>query len=390
MHFNPAATALPASGIREIVNQVFARGPENFLRLEIGEPDFDAPENVRRAAAEASQGPVRYTPSTGIMPLREALASRLTNAVGMHLAPEQVIVCQGAVQGVSAVFHGLLTEGDEVLIPDPSWPNYEMLASMVGAKPVLYPLREENLYLPDVSELEALISPRTKILVINSPGNPTGAVFNESLVQELVEMAARHGIWVVSDEVYDELIFEGTAARASRYNPDGVIGVYSFSKTYAMTGYRIGYVSAPRPLADLLMKLQEPLISCCSAVSQLAGLEAISGPQNAVDMMRATYRHRRDLLSNCLSDVGLHAVPPAGAFYQMVPLTPGADSRAAALNLLDHGLAVAPGSAFGKHATSFIRLSLASDDGTIQQGVKILAQWAQETNLGANLTASER
>ncbi|WP_460832601.1 pyridoxal phosphate-dependent aminotransferase [Nocardioides hungaricus] len=376
---------LPPSGIREIVNRVFAIGSDRLLRLEIGEPDFAPPPHVVAAAHAAADEPVLYTPSVGILPLREALAARLTDRVGMPYDPWQVVVSQGAIQGIAACFHAILTPGDDVLIPDPGYPNYAMLATMVGARNVPYSLLPEHEFAPQVEELERLVTPRTRMIVINSPGNPTGAVWPAETVRAVVEFAAARGIWVLSDEVYDDLIFEGEPAHAARYAPDHVIGVYSFSKTFAMTGYRTGYLACPRPLADVLLVLQEPLISCCSAISQKAALAAITGPWDTVEDMRTTYARRRDLTHGLLQEAGFDVVRPRGAFYQMVPLAPGVDGRLAALDLVERGLAVAPGTAFGSTARSSIRLSLASDESTIRRGVELLAQWCIETGHGARL-----
>ena len=198
--------------------------------------------------------------------------------------------------------------------------------------------------------------------MLNSPANPTGAVVPATTVAAIVELAAAHGIWVLSDEVYDELVFEGEMANAAQYDREHVIGVYSFSKTYSMTGWRVGYTASPQPLARLLGTLQEPTLSCISAVSQHAALAALEGPQQGVADKREIYRGRRDLVSGLLADGGFDAVRPAGAFYQMVPLAPGTDSRLAALDLVEHGVATAPGTAFGDVATDQLRVSLAASE----------------------------
>lgn len=387
MDLNPVAADLPASGIREIVNRVFEIGPERLVRLEIGEPDFAPPAHVVEAAHAAIVEPVRYTPSVGILPLREVLADRLTTRTGVSYSTRDVVVSQGAIQGIAACFFSILTAGDEVLVPDPGYPNYAMLATLVGARPVPYPLLAADAFEPDLDRLRALITPRTRIIVINSPGNPTGAVWPPDTVRRVVELAVEHDLWVVSDEVYDELIFEGEPAHAARYDADHVIGVYSFSKTFAMTGYRVGYVACPRRLADVLLVIQEPLVSCCSTVSQKAALAAMVGPQDTVDQMRATYAARRDLMYSLLRDASLDVVEPHGSFYQMVPLAQGVDARLAALDLVERGLAVAPGTAFGDVASSSIRLSLASDDRSIRRGVEMLVQWCEETGRGQRLVA---
>ncbi len=223
------------------------------------------------------------------------------------------------------------------------------------------------------------------MIVLNSPGNPTGTVFPPDVVRAIVELAARRDMWVLTDEVYDELVFEGEAANAAQHGRDGVVAVYSFSKTYAMTGWRVGYVAAPEELSALLGTVQEPLLSCISGVSQHAALAALEGPQDCVASMRDSYRARRDLLVGLLRDGGFEVVEPHGAFYQMLPLAPGADSRRAALDLLGDGVAVAPGTAFGAVAADHFRLSLASSEAVLREAVERIVEWAERTDRGLAL-----
>jgi aspartate aminotransferase len=388
LQMSTLAEQVPASGIREIVNLVFARPDADIVRLEIGEPDFATPRHVAEAAHAAIRDGVGYTQSFGITPLRESICRRLARVAELHYEPDEVVVSQGAVQAVAAAFFGILGVGDEVLIPDPAWPNYEMLALLRGALPRHYSLPAENDFRPDLDEIASLLTDRTRIIVLNSPANPTGAVLPAEVVEAVVHLAADRGIWVLSDEVYDELIFEGEPANAARYGRDHVIGVYSFSKTYAMTGWRVGYAACPRPLARLLGTIQEPLLSCISGVSQLAALGALEGPQECVDEMRSTYRSRRDLMTRLLAEAGFDAVQPSGAFYQMVPLAPGADARRAALELVDCGVATAPGTAFGRIAADHLRLSLAAGHRSIEQGIERIAAWSSATDRGDHLRES--
>jgi aspartate/methionine/tyrosine aminotransferase len=252
--------------------------------------------------------------------------------------------------------------------------------------PVAYPLLPGDGFVPDPEDVAARITSRTKVIVLNSPGNPTGTVFPAEIVRAIVELGARRGVWVLSDEVYDELVFEGTPANAAQYGPDGVVGVYSFSKTYAMTGWRVGYVAAPKALAALLGTVQEPLLSCISGVSQHAALAALQGPQQCVADMRESYRNRRDVLVGLLRAGGFEVVEPHGAFYQMLPLAPGADARLAALDLLGDGVSVAPGTAFGAVAADHFRLSLASSEPVLRQAVERILDWAGRTDRGAALS----
>jgi aspartate aminotransferase len=380
---SPTSDRVPGSGIREIVNLVVERA--DVLRLEIGEPDFTTPAHIVEAGHLAALAGARYTQSAGTLQLREAISAKLKLVNGLDCPPQRVIVCQGAVQGCSAVLAALLSPGDEVLIADPAWPNYEMLVLLHGAVPVRYPTPPERGFLPSVDEIERLVSPRTRALVVNTPANPTGAVFPPDLVAGLVELAGRHDLVLLADEVYDELIFEGAAANAASLDPERVVGLYSFSKTYAMTGWRIGYVAAPQWLAPSLWKLQEPLISCVSEVSQAAAVAALEGPQDCVAEMRDAYRRRRDLVVGMLTDAGIEVTPPHGAFYLMLPFAPGVDGRLAALDLVEHGVSVAPGSAFGEAARGHARISLASGERVLAEAVGRIVDWYRRTGGGASL-----
>jgi aspartate aminotransferase len=383
---SPTSDSVPGSGIREIVNLVLERGAD-VLRLEIGEPDFSTPAHIVEAGHLAALAGARYTQSAGTLQLREAISAKLKLVNGLDCPPPQVIVCQGAVQGCSAVLAALLSPGDEVLIADPAWPNYEMLVLLHGAVPVRYQTSPERGFLPSLDEIERLVSRRTRALVVNTPANPTGAVFPPDLVAGLVELARRHDLVLLADEVYDELIFEGAAANAASLDPEHVVGLYSFSKTYAMTGWRIGYVAAPEWLAPSLWKLQEPLISCVSEVSQAAAVAALEGPQDCVAEMRDAYRRRRDLVVGMLVDAGIEVTRPHGAFYLMLPFAAGVDGRLAALDLVEHGVSVAPGSAFGEAARGHARISLASSEQVLGEAVERIVDGYRRTGGGGRLGA---
>jgi aspartate aminotransferase len=380
---SPAAASVPGSGIREIVN--LALSLPDVVRLEIGEPDAATPAHIVAAGHAATQVRNRYTQSAGIPTLRAALADRLHTRYGLAADPELVVVSQGAVQGLAAVFAALLQPGDEVLVPDPAWPNYEMQALLYGASAVHYPLRPENGFVPDLAELAALITPRTRILVINSPSNPTGVVFPAETIGALVDLAVAHGVTVVSDEVYDEIVFDGTHTNAAALAPEHVVSVFSFSKTYAMTGSRIGYLVGPAWLMPTVARLQEPLLSCVTAASQAEAVAALEGPQEFVAETLAAYRSRRDLVVGLLADAGIAVTVPSGAFYLMVPLADGVDSRSAAVHLVHNGVATAPGTAFGDTASSHLRLSLASSEEQLTLGVGRLVDWYRRTGGGREM-----
>lgn len=378
----PTAVAVQHSGIREIVNMVIGRPPGEVVRLEIGEPGFSTPPHIVDAGAAAA-ATARYAPSAGHMALREALVRRMARVTGVDVAPEQIIVTQGGVQACALTMTALLAPGDEVLVPDPAWPNYEMIVDMLGGRAVRYPLPAASGFVPDPDDVVARMTDRTRVLVLNSPGNPTGAVFPRDVVRALVDAAAARGIVVLSDEVYDELIFEGEAAAAITLDDQHVVAVHSFSKTYAMTGWRVGWAVAPMWLAPTMAKLQEPQLSCIPDLTSAGALAALEGPQDAIAEMREAYRARRDLCVELITAAGIDVAVPRGAFYLMVPLAPGVDSRLAAIDLVDHGVSVAPGTAFGDAAGDHIRISLASEEPELREGIGRLTAWYAATEGGA-------
>jgi aspartate/methionine/tyrosine aminotransferase len=227
------------------------------------------------------------------------------------------------------------------------------------------------------------------VLIVNSPSNPTGAVMNEHLSRELVELAAASGVLVVSDEVYDEVVYDGRHVNLAAFDPVNVISVFSFSKTYAMTGWRVGYASFPSWLADTVAKLQEAFLSSLPTVSQAAALAALAGDQAAVRVNLDAYRAGRDAALSRLAHAGLRPVAPRGAFYLMAPLAPGVDSRRAAIDLVGHGVAVAPGSAFGAQAASMVRISLASEPAQLTLGLERFVEWWAATDGGLRLGSGD-
>jgi aspartate aminotransferase len=376
------ARGVPGSGIREIAHLVAGRA--DVLHLEYGEPDFNAAPHIVEAAAEAARRGARYTPTPGPIELRAALADKLQRVQGLAYTPEQVVATAGGAQALAAVFAALVEPGDEVLLPDPGFPNFAMNALLHGAVPVYYALDPANGFHPDPEQINALLTPRTKLLVLNSPSNPTGAVIPAGDMQRIVESAAANATFVLSDEVYDQLIFDaGSPVAAARFAPEWVVGVYSFSKSYAMTGWRLGYTAASPALAAVLARLQEPLISCTSALAQAGAMAALAGSDDFLVEMRTAYQRRRDVVVDRLAAAGVNVAVPEGAFYCMLPLAPGADARLAALALIDEGVACAPGTAFGSVARSHLRLSLAASESTLIEAVDRITAWMRRTDTGA-------
>ena len=337
-----------------------------------------SPEAAQRQLARGGG----YVPTPGLPTLREALADKLAKVNGVVTEAADVTVTHGGVQACELALAAVVEPGDEVLVADPGWPNHVAMTEMVGGRTVRYPLRPQDGFVPDPDEVAAHVTDRTRALVVNSPANPTGAVLPADVVRGLVDLARRHDLLLLSDEVYDQLVFSGEATSPALFDDEHVVAVYSFSKTYAMTGWRVGYCRTPSWLTPTVQKLMESQIACLSPTTQAGALAALEGAQDQVARMRDTYRGRRDLVVGLLAGHGLSVTPPQGAFYLMVPLAAGADSRAAALHLLDHGVAVSPGSAFGTVAADHLRVSLAASEDVLRRGVQQLLAWYDATDGG--------
>ena len=340
------------------------------------------PANIVDAAfADAAAGATRYTASAGIAELRTAICDKLGRFNDIQAQEENIVVSAGGVQGIFTVFASLCTPGAAVLVPNPAWPNYEMICSLLGLRCDTYPCALENGFVPDIEHVEAMITPLTRLLVINSPNNPSGAVYPRSVVEELAALAARHGIVLVSDEAYDALYFDEPPIAASSLAPieDGtIVSVFSFSKTYAMTGWRVGYVVGPRELARTISKLQEPTISCASAISQRAALAALRDGDGFPEHQRDVLRGRRDSVVSVLEERGELRYRPEGAFYMLLDVAP-LDPTGFALHLLETDqIAVAPGTAFGTLGEDFVRICYAAGGDQLEPAVRRLLERRDE------------
>lgn len=344
----------------------------------MGEPNMLTPIHIREAAAQAANdGYTRYTLSQGLLSVREAASAKLARVNGLDVPAERIILTQGALSGLFTTCLALLDPGDEMLIPDPGWPNWEMMILAAGAVPVRYPTPAENGFLPVIPDIECLVTPRTKGIIVNSPSNPTGAVIPADLLGELVRLAQRHDLWVVSDECYDEIVFDREHVSTARFDSDGrVISLFSCSKTYAMTGWRVGYAAVPPAALTLMAKLQQPVLGNICSISQKAAEAAFNGPQDCVAEMRLHYRARRDQAVAFLQDAGIPTYSPAGAFYLMVDVArSGRDSEEFALDLLErYGVAVAPGRAFGPRGEGFVRVALCASEKALERGLSTIVQ----------------
>jgi aspartate aminotransferase len=369
---------MPVSRIREVMELAW-KDPE-AVHLEVGEPDFPTPEHVVEAAYEAARtGHTRYAPNAGLPELREALADKVTRRNSYEVRPDQVVVTQGGIQALYLVLLALLEPGDEVLLPDPAWPNFRMIAHLLGARVLPYPLVSEGDFLPRLEDLERLVTPRTRAILVNSPSNPLGTVVPRELLETLLAFARQRGLWYISDEVYDEVVFDDAFASAGAVADPGdrLVSIYSFSKVYAMTGWRVGYLVAPPDLAKLLTGMQEPIVSCVNTPAQMAALAAVTGPQDVVRKMREAYKTRRDELLEVLDRGGLPSSRPSGAFYVWTDVSAaGVPSMDFARALIEREhVAVAPGSAFGELGQGYVRLSLASSREDLLDGASRLVRF---------------
>jgi aspartate/methionine/tyrosine aminotransferase len=368
------------SGIREIANEAL-RTP-GAIRLDVGQPNFRTPDHIGEAGKRAiDDGKTYYTHTQGLLSLREKLVAKLARVNGIHVTSDRIACTPGGVGAIAAVFASVLEDGDEVLLPDPGWPNFRMMLSWTDAKGVFYPCHPAEGFQPDLEALARLITPRTKLMVVNSPNNPTGAIYPRKTIEKLVELAQRHNLWMISDECYDQIVLDGSWTSPASLAPDDarIASVFTFSKTYSMTGWRLGYVAGSADLIDTVTKVLESSSSCTSTISQVAAEAALDGPQDCVTDMVTAYRRRRDLVIDLLREAGLFIAEPAGAFYVMANVSPsGLDSRTFAFELLrKKGVSVAPGSAFGEVGKDAVRISLASSDQDLREGVSRLAEFVR-------------
>lgn len=369
------------SGIREIANQAM-RTP-GAIRLDVGQPDFPTPQHIKDAGKRAiDENLTFYTHTQGLLSLRERLVVKLAKVNGIKSSPETIACTPGGVGAIAAVFAAVLEKNDEVLLPDPGWPNYRMMLAWTGTRGIFYPCPPSAGFQPDLDALEKLITSRTKILLVNSPNNPTGAVYPRETVAAMIEVAQRHNLWLLSDECYDQIVLDGSWTSAAAIAPDDprIATVFTFSKTYSMTGWRLGYVTGSAELIDTATKVLESNSSCVSTISQVAAEAALDGPQDCVAEMVDAYRRRRDLVVGKLQDAELFLSEPTGAFYCMADVSPsGLPAREFAFSLLrQRGVSVAPGTAFGQVARGAVRISLASSDEALREGVRRLAEFVHK------------
>jgi len=386
------AEALPRSQIRKIMELAWQaeRAGRKVYHLEVGQPDLPAPDAAVEATRAALIDPValRYCSNAGEMRTREAVANAVERRTGCKTAAEDILVSVGVNGGMAVVFSALLGVGDEILVPDPLWPNVDMASRLFGGIPVKYRMPADRGFLPDLGEMEALLTPRTKAIYVCSPSNPTGKVIAAEMMDAMIHLCRRHGIFLISDEIYGQIMFDGRPALSCLSSPtmgeasEHVIWLGGVSKAYAMTGFRVGFVRAPRRVISLLEKNQEALFSCGVPFAQRGAAAALAeASDSVVSNAVSTYSRRRDLALGALAEAGLDmpsVLIPEGAFYMLVPCAaPGPDcSEEVALALLDaEDVACAPGGGFGREAENFLRLSFATADEDVLEGTRRLARF---------------
>jgi aspartate aminotransferase len=362
------------SGIRKM----FDAAPADSINLGLGEPDFNPPPEVIEALCDAVRGGKNhYGPSAGLPALRDTVAERYRE-LDPGTSRDNVIITAGGSEGLMAAALAFYDPGTEVLIPNPGFVLYGPHARLAGASPVPYSLLASRKYLPDLEELEQLVSSRTRAIVVNSPSNPTGAVFPRSVVDRIVAFADRHDLTIISDEVYEEITYD-TPATSFWGRSDRVVIANSFSKTLAMTGWRVGFLVAPRPLAVALNKIHYHIMACPSTPVQVAVLAGLSNGSDSLARMVTEFRARRKIISETLSKIpGVSLVPPQGAFYAFPHFDWARSSTEVAQALLQRGVITTPGDAFGSLGASHLRISFAASRTNLRNGLKILRTYAAE------------
>jgi aspartate/methionine/tyrosine aminotransferase len=370
----------------EVLNKARAleRQGKSIIHLEIGEPDFDTPPNVIECAVDAlHKGWTHYGPSAGLPELRQTIAEYVSRTRGVKVTPEEVVVVPGGKPIIFFTILALIDEGDEVVYPNPGFPIYESMINYVGGKALPIQLREDHDFSLDVNELAALITNRTKLIILNSPQNPTGGVMPRKDVEQVANIIGERNILVLSDEIYSRLLFEGEhfSIMSVPGMQERTILLDGFSKTYAMTGWRMGYGVMRPDLAAHMTRLMTNSSSCTASFTQIAGIEALRGDQSSVDHMCAEFKRRRDVFVAGLNKIkGFSCRLPKGAFYVFPNITKiGWKSKPLADALLEQaGVAALSGTAFGEYGEGYLRFSVANSLENLQQALERIDQWTKK------------
>jgi len=384
MRKNPVISArvqrIPQSATMKITDIAanLRREGRDIISFSLGEPDFETPENIKKAAKIAlDRGETHYTQGSGILELREVIAEKLKTDNSLDVTSNDVLVTTGAKQAIFEAICTLIDEGDEVLLFDPAWVSYEAIVKFAGGKPIMVPVYERDGYTP--VEFESRITKDTKLLVLNSPCNPTGAVYGESVIKSIAQTAEDDDLVVISDEVYEKIVYGAKHHSIGTLIPDLTITVNGFSKAYAMTGWRLGYATAPRSILQGMLKIQQHTVSNATSFVQRAGIEALSGDQSAQRAMVAEFQKRRDLVIDGLARIGIKCALPKGAFYAFPKVVQFGTSEQVTEQLLRDALvAVTPGSAFGPNGEGYVRMSYATSRKDIAEGIRRIEESLQK------------
>lgn len=375
----PRVISIPPSGIRKFFD--LASAMDNVISLGVGEPDFNVPDKVIKACiASLEKGETSYTGNAGILPLREEIAKLFAEHYGVEYDPKtEITVTIGVSEAIDMTLRALLNPGDEVLIPDPAYVAYPACVTLAGGTPVLVPTRQEDGFRLTAQALEKYITPKTKVLLIGFPNNPTGTIMDRESLMEIAEVAKRHDLVVISDEIYAELTYEGTHTCIASLPGmrERTVVFNGFSKAYAMTGMRIGYACAQRELTETMFKIHQYAIMCAPTTSQKGALAALRECDEDVAAMKAEYDRRRLFVYDELTKMGLPCVKPQGAFYIFPDIrsTGLTDNEFAEGLLAAERIAVVPGSAFGEQGKGNVRISYASSMENLAEAMKRIARF---------------
>ena len=351
--------------LADMTNELKRQG-KDILSFNLGEPDFNTPSNIIEAAEKAlKSGKTHYAPAAGIPELRDAIAAKLKNDNKLDATGKQVLVTPGAKQAVFYVAFSLLEEGDEAIIFDPGWVSYDACVKMSGGKPVWVKTNDDG-SLP--KDLAKHINKKTKLVILNSPNNPSGAVLDKKDLRMVADLAKDHGFYVLSDEIYEKIVYDVMASSIGEILPDQTVTINGFSKAYAMAGWRIGYTAAPKQVFQNMLKVQQHTATSPTTFVQYGALAAITGPQDSVEKMCCQFKERRDVVIKGLRDMGLKCEMPRGAFYAW-PKVEGSSEKWAE-EFLEAGVGLTPGSAFGPNSDDHLRMSYASSMSDIRKGLE--------------------
>jgi len=376
----PSATIVITQKARDLKAQ-----GRDVIHLEIGEPDFDTPANVSQAGVSAIRdGWTHYGPASGQPDLRQTIADYINRSRRTSYGPANVVVTPGGKPIMFFLILAMLEEGDDAIYPDPGFPIYRSMIDFVGARAIPLPIREEHDFRLDVDELAGLITPRTKFLIINSPANPTGGVLTHQDLEAIAALAVKHDLFVLADEIYSEIIYDGDHHSIATFPgmAERTAILDGFSKTYAMTGWRLGYGVMPEALAEQISRLMVNSVSCTASLVQRAGIEALTGSQDTVRDMVGAFRRRRDLMVEGLNSIpGVTCREPAGAFYVFPNIKEtGVPSKEFADRLLDEfGVAALSGTSFGDHGEGYLRLSYANSEENLAKALDRIDAAARQT-----------